>query len=127
MQTLHQIFGTQWQAGEADHLMLIPASILDFLCFILFGMVTAAWHACRANCRHLGRLYYRLCPHADSEGTSPQLSESKHAKANTTKERLHKNRTKLRRVGERLVENPMLIRAGWFESDTAPKKESFSP
>ena len=122
MQTLHQVFGTQWQAGETDHLMLIPASILDFLCFILFGMVTATWHACRANCRHLGRLYYRLCPHADSEGTSPQLSESEHAKANTTKESLHKNRTKLRRVGEKLVENPMLIRAGWFESGTAPKK-----
>ena len=39
MQTLHQVFGSQWQAGETDHLMLIPASILDFLCFILFGMV----------------------------------------------------------------------------------------
>lgn len=32
MQTLHQEFGSQWQAGEIDHLMLIPAYILDFLC-----------------------------------------------------------------------------------------------
>ena len=32
MQTLHQEFGSQWHAGEIDHLMLIPAYILDFLC-----------------------------------------------------------------------------------------------
>ena len=73
------------------------------------------------------RLYYRLRPHADSESASPQISESEHAKANTTKESLHRNRTKLRRVGEKLVENPMVIQAGWFEAGTAPKKESFSP
>ena len=83
--------------------------------------------------RHLGRLYYRLRPRNRSEGGSQihrQVPKSEYAKPNTTKESKYKNISKVIRsktqIVEKPVENPVVIRGGWFKAGTEQRKNNES-
>ena len=76
--------------------------------------------------RHLGRLYYRLSPQFSltagrDQGTGLSESEaevpkSEHAEANTTKESRYKNISRNKKIVEKPVENPLVIRGGWSKA-----------
>ena len=83
--------------------------------------------------RHLGRLYYRLRPHVHSKGSITQLAKGKspkseYAKPNTTKESRYKKISKATKKNSQIVdkpvENPMVIRGGWFKAGAELRKKS---